>query len=125
MIDHAAGKYVVGAVHTQTIEGFWSLFMSPRRSPGLGARDRCADADGPRGTDVSFGLLPLWQSRIISAPGRTFAGRWWPRLARDEDAKLTLIHCENCNRVNELLTTLLGKGGSPEASMRSVFHLKV
>jgi transposase-like protein len=24
-IDHAAGEYVVGAVHTQTIEGFWSL----------------------------------------------------------------------------------------------------
>lgn len=24
-IDHAAGQYVVGAVHTQTIEGFWSL----------------------------------------------------------------------------------------------------
>ena len=25
VIDHAAGEYVVGAVHTQTIEGFWSL----------------------------------------------------------------------------------------------------
>lgn len=24
-IDHAKGEYVVGAVHTQTIEGFWSL----------------------------------------------------------------------------------------------------
>jgi hypothetical protein len=24
-IDHAAKEYVVGAVHTQTIEGFWSL----------------------------------------------------------------------------------------------------
>ena len=24
-IDHARGQYVVGAVHTQTIEGFWSL----------------------------------------------------------------------------------------------------
>src|SRR6266852_2857055 len=24
-IDHAHGQYVVGAVHTQTIEGFWSL----------------------------------------------------------------------------------------------------
>lgn len=24
-IDHAVGEYVVGAVHTQTIEGFWSL----------------------------------------------------------------------------------------------------
>jgi transposase-like protein len=24
-IDHAIGEYVVGAVHTQTIEGFWSL----------------------------------------------------------------------------------------------------
>jgi transposase-like protein len=24
-IDHAAGEYVVGAVHTQTIDGFWSL----------------------------------------------------------------------------------------------------
>lgn len=26
MIDHKAGQYVVGAVHTNTIEGFWSLF---------------------------------------------------------------------------------------------------
>jgi transposase-like protein len=25
-IDHARGQYVVGAVHTQTIEGFWSIF---------------------------------------------------------------------------------------------------
>ena len=24
-VDHTAGEYVVGAVHTQTIEGFWSL----------------------------------------------------------------------------------------------------
>jgi transposase-like protein len=24
-VDHAAGQYVVGAVHTQTVEGFWSL----------------------------------------------------------------------------------------------------
>jgi hypothetical protein len=24
-VNHAAGQYVVGAVHTQTIEGFWSL----------------------------------------------------------------------------------------------------
>jgi hypothetical protein len=26
VIDHAKGEYVVGAVHTQTIEGFWSIF---------------------------------------------------------------------------------------------------
>jgi transposase-like protein len=25
-IDHAIGQYVCGAVHTQTIEGFWSIF---------------------------------------------------------------------------------------------------
>jgi transposase-like protein len=24
-VDHSSGQYVVGAVHTQTIEGFWSL----------------------------------------------------------------------------------------------------
>src|SRR4051794_39971012 len=24
-VDHAIGQYVVGAVHTQTIEGFWSI----------------------------------------------------------------------------------------------------
>jgi hypothetical protein len=35
--------------------------------------------------------------------------------------KLTLIHCQNCNLVNELLTTLLGTRGSPEASMRWYF----
>lgn len=25
-VDHTKGQYVVGAVHTQTIEGFWSIF---------------------------------------------------------------------------------------------------
>jgi ribosomal protein L37AE/L43A len=25
-VDHSAGQYVVGAVHTNTIEGFWSIF---------------------------------------------------------------------------------------------------
>jgi IS1 family transposase len=25
-VDHAKGQYIVGAVHTQTIEGFWSIF---------------------------------------------------------------------------------------------------
>lgn len=25
-VDHARGQYVIGAVHTQTIEGFWSIF---------------------------------------------------------------------------------------------------
>jgi transposase-like protein len=24
-VDHSSGQYVVGAIHTQTIEGFWSL----------------------------------------------------------------------------------------------------
>jgi IS1 family transposase len=27
VIDHAKGQYVIGAVHTQTIEGFWSIFQ--------------------------------------------------------------------------------------------------
>jgi transposase-like protein len=26
VVDHKKGQYVVGAVHTQTIEGFWSIF---------------------------------------------------------------------------------------------------
>lgn len=26
VIDHSRGKYVIGAIHTQTIEGFWSIF---------------------------------------------------------------------------------------------------
>jgi hypothetical protein len=26
IIDHTKGQYVVGAVHTNTIEGFWSIF---------------------------------------------------------------------------------------------------
>jgi hypothetical protein len=26
VIDHARGQYVIGAIHTQTIEGFWSIF---------------------------------------------------------------------------------------------------
>jgi transposase-like protein len=26
VINHAAGQYVIGAVHTNTIEGFWSIF---------------------------------------------------------------------------------------------------
>jgi IS1 family transposase len=25
-VDHARGQYVIGAIHTQTIEGFWSIF---------------------------------------------------------------------------------------------------
>ncbi len=25
-IDHSRGQYVIGAIHTQTIEGFWSIF---------------------------------------------------------------------------------------------------
>jgi hypothetical protein len=25
-VDHAARQYVVGAIHTNTIEGFWSIF---------------------------------------------------------------------------------------------------
>jgi hypothetical protein len=25
VIDHSKGEYVVGAIHTNTIEGFWSL----------------------------------------------------------------------------------------------------
>jgi hypothetical protein len=25
VIDHAKGEYVIGAIHTNTIEGFWSL----------------------------------------------------------------------------------------------------
>src|SRR5208282_562833 len=25
-VDHSAGQYVVGAIHTNTIEGFWSIF---------------------------------------------------------------------------------------------------
>jgi hypothetical protein len=25
-IDHSKGQYAIGAVHTQTIEGFWSIF---------------------------------------------------------------------------------------------------
>jgi IS1 family transposase len=25
-VDHAIGQYVCGAVHTQTIEGLWSIF---------------------------------------------------------------------------------------------------
>jgi hypothetical protein len=26
VINHAAGQYVIGAIHTNTIEGFWSIF---------------------------------------------------------------------------------------------------
>ena len=26
VIDHSKGQYVIGAIHTQTIEGFWSIF---------------------------------------------------------------------------------------------------
>jgi transposase-like protein len=26
VLDHSAGEYVVGAIHTNTIEGFWSIF---------------------------------------------------------------------------------------------------
>ena len=26
VVNHAKGQYVVGAIHTNTIEGFWSIF---------------------------------------------------------------------------------------------------
>jgi hypothetical protein len=26
VVDHGKGQYVVGAIHTNTIEGFWSIF---------------------------------------------------------------------------------------------------
>jgi ISXO2-like transposase domain len=26
VVDHAKGRYVIGAIHTNTIEGFWSIF---------------------------------------------------------------------------------------------------
>jgi IS1 family transposase len=26
VVDHSKGQYVIGAIHTQTIEGFWSIF---------------------------------------------------------------------------------------------------
>jgi hypothetical protein len=26
VVNHAQGQYVVGAIHTNTIEGFWSIF---------------------------------------------------------------------------------------------------
>ena len=25
-VNHSAGEYVIGAIHTNTIEGFWSIF---------------------------------------------------------------------------------------------------
>jgi hypothetical protein len=25
-VHHASGRYVIGAIHTNTIEGFWSIF---------------------------------------------------------------------------------------------------
>jgi hypothetical protein len=78
------------------------------------------------GTSWTIDLVARAIDSTTRAPIRDLRRRhWWPRLARGEDVKLTLIHCQNCNRVNELLTTLLGTGGSPEASMRSVFHLNV
>ena len=40
-VDHARGQYVVGAVHTQTIEGFWSLV---KRGMEMCIRDRCSAA---------------------------------------------------------------------------------
>jgi IS1 family transposase len=30
-VDHARGQYVIGAIHTQTIEGFWSIFIKCKR----------------------------------------------------------------------------------------------
>jgi len=26
VVDHAKGQYVIGAIHTNTIDGFWSIF---------------------------------------------------------------------------------------------------
>jgi hypothetical protein len=32
-VDHARGQYVIGAIHTQTIEGFWSIFKGVVGTP--------------------------------------------------------------------------------------------
>lgn len=64
-VDHHKHQYVVGAVHTNTIEGFWSTFKR-----------------GVVGTfhKVSAKYMPLYvrnfSSGIITAPTRTFSVRW-------------------------------------------------
>ncbi len=38
VIDHSRGQYVIGAIHTQTIEGFWSIFKRghiPQNEPEI------------------------------------------------------------------------------------------
>jgi len=68
-VDHARGQYVVGAIHTQTIEGFWSIFkrgvvgtfhkMSRKYMPLYVAEFQFADIFGTASQEVlenpSFG----------------------------------------------------------------------
>jgi hypothetical protein len=37
-VDHGKGKYVVGAIHTKTIEGLWSLIKRQQKVPAAVTR---------------------------------------------------------------------------------------
>ncbi len=71
-IDHAAGEYVVGAVHTNTIEGFWSLIKR-----------------GMVGTfhKVSAKYLPLYVAESAVALQQAIERRhlWMKPFASDEE----------------------------------------
>ena len=73
VVDHS-GQYVVGAVHTNTIEGFWSLI----KRGIIGSSTRSA-ANICRSTSRSF------SSATITARMRTFSGR------RSADAEMKIF----------------------------------
>jgi transposase-like protein len=64
-VDHAKGQYVIGSVHTQNIEGFWSLL----KRGGIGTYHKMSDTYMPlyvnefefrhntRGDSDAFGLI--------------------------------------------------------------------
>ena len=84
-VDHQAGEHVVGAIHTNTIEGFWSLI----KRGIMGSFHK-----------VNRKYLPLYvaefQFRYITAKMRTFSAR----QSADAEALLLAIWCSDLARVS-------------------------
>ena len=58
MVDHSRKQYVIGAVHTNTIEGFWSIFkrgvvgtFHKMSAPNI---CRCTSRNFSSGTTIAF-----------------------------------------------------------------------
>jgi hypothetical protein len=86
-VDHAEHHYFVGAVHTPTIEGFWSIFKrgiagsfhtlrlnlrESREEPPRTVNPSLGQAHAPSGKQHA--ILDLVRNRVVVVPPRFFAG---------------------------------------------------